>query len=54
MASVAGGLAYFGLKQTTLDADISKIICILVIFLVRLLAVRYRIKLPLFYAKMNS
>jgi len=54
MASIAGGLAYFGLKQTTLDADVSKIICILVIFLVRLLAVRYRIKLPLFYAKMNS
>lgn len=54
LASVAGGLLYFGLKQTSLSADISTIICILFIFVIRLLAVRYHISLPAFYTRINK
>lgn len=51
MASVAGGLLYFGLKETDIGAEWSTIICILFIFCIRIIAVRYRISLPAFYAR---
>ena len=54
MASISGGLIYFLLKNTHINPDISKIICILIIFAIRLLAVRYKIMLPLFYTKMKK
>jgi uncharacterized membrane protein YeiH len=54
MASITGGIAYFLLKNTTINPDISKIFCILLIFVIRLLAVRYKIMLPLFYTKLNK
>ncbi|MBU3714447.1 MAG: trimeric intracellular cation channel family protein [Ferruginibacter sp.] len=53
VASLAGGGIYFLLKETSLNADVSKIICILIIFSIRAIAVRYKIMLPLFYAKRN-
>ncbi len=53
MASVAGGLIYFLLERTEINQDLSKIICILIVFIIRIVAVRYRIMLPLFYTKMN-
>ncbi|HEY6505977.1 MAG TPA: trimeric intracellular cation channel family protein [Chitinophagaceae bacterium] len=49
MACIAGGLIYFLLKRTALDEDLSKILCILVIFAIRVLAVRYKLSLPQFY-----
>lgn len=49
MACIAGGLVYFLLKRINLDEDISKTICILLIFAIRVIAVRYKISLPQFY-----
>lgn len=49
VACIAGGSIYFLLKQTSLDADMAKILCILIIFVIRILAVRYKFSLPHFY-----
>ncbi len=54
LAAIAGGLAYFGLLRMSVDPDAAKIICILFIFAVRLLAVKYRLGLPAFYLRKNS
>jgi len=51
LASIFGGLAYFLLKASSLNNDAAKIICILLIFFIRLLAVKYKLALPLFYSK---
>lgn len=52
LASIIGGLFYFLLKNgSNLDNDAAKIICILLIFVIRLLAVKYKWSLPAFYAK---
>lgn len=51
MASVTGGLVYFLFRKVELEADAAKIICILLIFTIRLIAVKYRLGLPAFYAK---
>ncbi|MBN8674871.1 MAG: trimeric intracellular cation channel family protein [Chitinophagales bacterium] len=49
MACIAGGLIYFILRKINLDENISKTICILLIFAIRVIAVRYKISLPQFY-----
>jgi uncharacterized membrane protein YeiH len=49
MAAIAGGLIYFGLKKIDLDENISKIICILIIFAIRVIAVKYKLSLPQLY-----
>ncbi len=54
MACIAGGLVYFGLLQLQLDRDVITIICILLIFTIRVLAVRYKISLPQFYNTLNE
>jgi uncharacterized membrane protein YeiH len=54
MAAIAGGLVYFGLKQVDLDENISKIICILIIFAIRVIAVRYKLSLPHFYSEIKK
>lgn len=54
MASITGGLVYFLLKNTSIHGDVSKIISILVIFVIRILAVRYKIMLPVFYSRMKQ
>jgi uncharacterized membrane protein YeiH len=54
LASIAGGLVYFGFRKLEVDADMSKIICILAIFFMRLMAVKYQLGLPAFYAKKNA
>lgn len=51
LASILGGLAYFLLKASSLNNDAAKIICILLIFIIRLLAVKYKLALPTFYSK---
>ncbi|MEO7982631.1 MAG: trimeric intracellular cation channel family protein [Bacteroidota bacterium] len=54
MACIAGGLVYFLLRNLHMDADIVTIICILVIFTIRVVAVRYKISLPPFYNVMTT
>ena len=51
LASIIGGLVYYLLKQTPLNDDAAKIICILLILIIRLLAVKYKLSLPLIYSK---
>ena len=49
MACIAGGAIYFLLRELKLDADVITILCILIIFTIRILAVRYKISLPQLY-----
>jgi uncharacterized membrane protein YeiH len=49
MACIAGGLIYFLFREINIDESLSKIISILVIFAIRVLAVRYKLSLPGFY-----
>jgi uncharacterized membrane protein YeiH len=51
LASIGGGFVYFAFKNLQVDANVSKIICILLIFFIRLVAVKYGLGLPAFYAK---
>ncbi len=53
MACIIGGLIYFLLRELKLDADVITILCILIIFVIRLLAVRYKISLPQMYNSKN-
>lgn len=53
MASVAGGLLYFAFVKAGLDNDMAKIICILFIFTIRIIAVRFKLGLPRFYNQDN-
>jgi uncharacterized membrane protein YeiH len=54
LACIAGGTAYYFMRKTTLDEDVSKIICILLIFIIRWIAVRYQLMLPRIYLKENT
>lgn len=49
LACIAGGVLYFVLRRVDLDQDLSKIICILFIFTIRVIAVKYKLSLPQFY-----
>jgi len=51
MACIAGGLLYFVLKWMQVDPDLSRIICIIVIFSIRVLAFRFKLSLPVFYSE---
>ena len=46
LACILGGIIYYFLHRTNLNEDVSRIICILLIFLIRIIAVRYRLSLP--------
>jgi uncharacterized membrane protein YeiH len=50
LACIAGGIIYFGLKKINLDGDVAKTIGIVVIFAIRVIAVRYKLSLPHFYS----
>ncbi|HUR65323.1 MAG TPA: trimeric intracellular cation channel family protein [Chitinophagaceae bacterium] len=54
LACIAGGLVYFLLQQMKIDADVVTIICILLIFSIRVFAVRFKITLPPFYTTTNK
>jgi uncharacterized membrane protein YeiH len=54
MACIAGGTFYFLLKGVNLDTNVAKIICILVIFAIRVIAVRFRLSLPRFYERRKN
>ncbi|HNR15794.1 MAG TPA: trimeric intracellular cation channel family protein [Chitinophagaceae bacterium] len=49
MACIAGGAVYFLLREMNVNPDLSTILCILIIFAIRLVAVRYKLSLPQFY-----
>lgn len=51
LACLAGGTAYYFLLRTALNEDVAKIIGILIIFLIRLVAVKYRLTLPRIHLK---
>lgn len=51
LACIAGGLVYFALLSAKLDRDIVTVLSILFIFLVRLLAVKWKLSLPRFYER---
>ena len=46
LACIIGGTAYYFLQRTTLHEDLSKVICILLIFTIRLIAFRFKLSLP--------
>ena len=46
LACIIGGVVYYLLYRTSLDKDLSKVLCILLIFLIRFIAVRYKLALP--------
>ena len=49
LACIAGGLVYFLFRELNIDADLVTVLCILIIFTIRIIAVRYKISLPQFY-----
>ncbi len=49
LACIAGGVLYFILRKMSIDSGLNTIICIIVVFVIRILAVRYRISLPQMY-----
>ncbi len=51
LACIAGGITYYFLYYTQINNDLSKIICILLIFFIRIVAVRYKLALPKFFLK---
>lgn len=51
LACIIGGSTYYLLYQTQLDKNLSKVICIVLIFLIRFIAVRYKLALPRVGAK---
>jgi uncharacterized membrane protein YeiH len=53
MACVSGGVIYILLKRMNMDDHVTKILCILIIFTIRVLAVKYKLSLPHFYSKKN-
>ena len=53
LASIIGGVVYIGLKKMNMDPSVATIICILLIFSIRIIAVRFKISLPAFYTKLN-
>ena len=51
LACISGGLIYLLMKRSELNDDIAKIIAILIIFIIRVMAVRFNWSLPVFYQK---
>jgi uncharacterized membrane protein YeiH len=54
MACIAGGLLYFLLIWLQADPNLSRIICIIAIFTIRVLAFRFKLSLPAFYTKKSN
>ena len=46
LACIIGGVVYYFLQAAPLNRDISKIACILLIFAIRIIAVRFKLSLP--------
>lgn len=46
LACIIGGITYYFLYHTHLNTDVSRVICILLIFAIRIIAVRFKLSLP--------
>src|SRR4029079_2372113 len=46
LACIIGGTIYYFLHRTNLNNDVSKVICIILIFAIRILAIRFKLSLP--------
>jgi uncharacterized membrane protein YeiH len=46
LACILGGTGYYFLHGTNLNDDVSKVICIILIFAIRIIAVRFKLSLP--------
>lgn len=46
LACIIGAIAYYFLRRTHLNDDVLKIICIILIFAIRIIAVRFKLSLP--------
>jgi uncharacterized membrane protein YeiH len=53
-ACIAGGALYFLLNALHLESHVSQVICMIVIVVIRVLAVRYHLSLPSFHLKNNK
>jgi uncharacterized membrane protein YeiH len=51
LACIAGGLLYFLFETLSVSSNLARIICIIVIFTIRVIAFRFRLSLPAFYTK---
>ncbi|MEO8406186.1 MAG: TRIC cation channel family protein, partial [Chitinophagaceae bacterium] len=54
MACIVGGLIYFLFEKMQIDKDMTRILCILIIFTVRVLAFRFKLSLPQFYSQQKK
>jgi uncharacterized membrane protein YeiH len=46
LACILGGAAYYLLHKTQLNNDVAKVICIILIFAIRIVAIRFKLSLP--------
>jgi uncharacterized membrane protein YeiH len=53
LACISGGLLYFLLEYWNLDSNLARILCIITIFVIRVIAFRFKLSLPAFYYKRN-
>ncbi|MFT3822312.1 MAG: trimeric intracellular cation channel family protein [Chitinophagaceae bacterium] len=53
-ACIMGGAIFFLLQHTMLPPDVNTFLCIAIIFIIRIIAVRYHLALPKFYLKNNK
>ncbi len=51
LACILGGIVFYFLSKTQMNADVSRISCILLIFAIRVIAVRFKLSLPRFSIK---
>jgi uncharacterized membrane protein YeiH len=46
LACIIGGVVYYFLKQSAMNENVAKILCILLIFCIRVIVVRFKLSLP--------
>jgi uncharacterized membrane protein YeiH len=51
LACIIGGTIYYFMRQSILNEDLSKVVCILLIFMIRVIAFRFKLSLPRFSIK---
>lgn len=54
MACITGGAFYFLLREMHINADLATVFCILIIFIIRIVAVQFKLFLPQFYNSINQ
>jgi len=54
MACIAGGTLYFLLEWLQVESNLTRIICIVAIFTIRVIAFRFKLSMPGFYNKKNK